>query len=542
MRRVMTAIFLLAASLTAKGLFSEELMKPAAYVVIQNYDEAIKAASTLAKKVDTKETFDMFVYFCRPIKGIDQHEPIVVGLFADTSRIVPFGYVPVADFKDFSLPKFDELATRYNSASRRLTVKFNDQLYPLTVVSQGTSSILVPKGTEEPIPRISTEDFAEEDNKEAVFYGRVYPNRFPEEIRQSLLASLSAKLPGVSPLAEPFLRQVDSVGFALRVDSPSSDLVLSYDIRAVPESDLAKAFSRMSDQKSRWNALLDRSDNAFSIRFNAVFPEPMTEQVREACQSKFRDIFQTDLAELEGEEAQKAHNVLDNLASFCDKTLARGEADIAITLTKEPFLIAAMTIEGGGNLLEALDGLSAVVQEIEEDDDPLLNSLPDIHFNLVQSCDYTVTIYNDARKNWDLGKVNPDLSKDAISPGFLLGIKEDSLFLVAGLGLKKAALKFRETAGQNQSPKPITPTITRLAVNNLGSLLTSLIPKRDDDYYSMASLMSQEKAETQITQTLTCGGPDSLGGEVVVSGENFSFFGKLCKQIKEMKAEQMGEF
>ncbi|MBR2586322.1 MAG: hypothetical protein IKE64_12925 [Thermoguttaceae bacterium] len=561
MKRMLAGIFLFAVALTAKGLLAEEPMKPAAYVVVRNYNTVIKAASTLAKKTGNEDVFGLVGDLCQGLEGIDQLEPIIVGVLADTSRIVPFGFVPVADFSDFSLPKLGKITTRYNPASRQLTVKFKKKSYPFTVVSQDTSSILVPKGTEEPPQRIGMEDFTEEDQKESVFYGRVYPNRFPEEIRQSLLASLSAKLPDISRIIEPFLRQVDSVGLGLRVDHKSGDLVLSYDIRAVPESDLATVFSWMSDQKSRWNALLDHSDNVFSICFNAVFPESMTEQVREACQNKFRDIFQTDIAELEGEEAQKAHSVLDNFASFCDKTLARGEADIAITLTKEPFLIAAMTIEGGDDLLAALDGLGTVLKEIDEEDDPLLNSLPDIRFNLIRFNDYTITSYSDIRANWDLGKVNPDLSsKDPTEPGcgFLLGVKEDSLLLVAGPRMMKVPLKFKELAGQEYSPKPISPTMTRLSINNLGSLLTFLIPERDIvynrvggyqvggyndvfDYYSMASLMSQEKAETQITQTLTRGGPDSLGGELVVSGGNFSFFGKLGKQMKEKESKRMEE-
>lgn len=514
----MIGIFLFAAALTANGLSAKEPMKPAIYVVVNNYDNMINAASVVAQKYGN-EAHELIEPLRRSIKGFDRKEPIIAGVFADTSVIVPFGFVPIADFNDFSLPETGGLTTRYDPADHQLILSFNDQSDALTVVSQGTSSFLVPAGTEEQLPRINTEDFAEEDRKDAVFYGRIYPNRFPEETRQSLLASFFPEQPNVSRIVEPILRQVDSIGFGLRVDPKSSDVVLSYDIQAVPESNLAMVFSGMTDQKSRWNTLLGSPENVFSIRFNAVLPKSMKEQLCGACQRKMQNIFQNDLAQLKENEVLKAHKVLDNLASFCHKTLARGEIDIAITLTPEPLLMAAMTIDGGNDLIAALDGVVTVLGGINRDDEPILDGLLDIRFG-------ARTVYTNERTIRDSGKNYP-------VSGFILGTSEDSLLLVAGLEMQKVWSKFYELSDQKYSPEPISPTMTRLSFKNLGSLLTFIIPRKDVVSLSAALLMSREKTETAITQTLTSDGDASIGGEVVVSGEFFSLLGKTRKQSEE---------
>lgn len=532
----------------AAPLFAAGAMKPVAFVTIQDYKALTGSVSVIAEKLGYKEMFDTMFMLFGQTEGIDETRPAGVVVLADHAQILPFGFVPVTDFSNSTFPGSEALKEKYDSSSRTLTIGEGSGGKVLSVLPRGSYSVLVQQGKENLIPDGDPIDLLEGVRSDCMVCAKVYPTRVPQAAVETLMTPLMTQIADQPEEAETFenqidtilscLRQFESLGFALKVDAGTGDLVWLFDCNAADGSELADIFPKMKDRQTVWGDLFRPDDDVVALLGNSLSTESMVKQSRESIKKTFGELIEKildDEEEWSEEERQNVSEILENIASFIDKTNAMGKSDGVFSLTTDPQLIIAGTIAGGDDLTKAIGLLGKELAAEQGDDDSILKQLK---LNAKSYKGYTISTF--VLKSGEcegLTELNPDLA--GTSPSILLAVKDDTLVLVAGLDQKNVGAKFKAIIERESTPSTVPPMNFRFSMKNLGVCAAGLLPEDQDNasedqdpISKVVAMASQADPNAAIYETVTYDGSTGCQGEFVITGSFIAEVGKILQSFK----------
>ncbi|MBO7679412.1 MAG: hypothetical protein J6S75_07060 [Thermoguttaceae bacterium] len=524
-------LFLLAAS---APLFAAEQMKPIAYVSVKNYQALTGSVSVIANELGYKEMFDTMLMLLGQTEGVDETKPAGFVAMTDQSQLVAFGFVPIADLSNFTFPKADAVKDCYDPATKKLTFGDGSDAAVFSVLSRGPYSVIVQEGKEDLVPDSDPTALLDDVRQDCALCAKVYPTRVPQAMIESVMTMILTQAADDSDESEAFenqaealltfLKQLDEFGFGLKADESTGDFVLTYDCKAADDSELGGVFKKMKGRQTAWGDLFRPDDDILSVLNNSIQSESMIEQSRQSL----KGVFSEAIDDLIGDDAQDedkkaAEEALNKLASFLDKTASQEMTDGVLSLTTDPLLIVAGTVDGGDDLTDAIGILGEMLTEKAQDEDA--DFLNQVKFNKPYK-GYSVSTF--AFKKGEckgLTEFNPDLA--GVTPSVLLGVKNDTLVLIAGLEKAKVSAKFKEIIALDRKTSDVGPVNFRLSMKNLGACALNLIPEDSQEIYEIADLLNQANPKAAIYGTVNYDGTAACQGEIVITGEFFSHVGKI---------------
>ena len=132
-------------------------------------------------------------------------------------------------------------------------------------------------------------------------------------------------------------------------------------------------------------------------------------------------------------------------------------------------------------------------------------------------------------------ELNPDLA--AATPSVLLGVKNDTLVLIAGLEKAKVSAKFKEIIALDRKMSDVGPVNFRLSMKNLGACAMGLIPEDSQEVYAIANLLNQADPEAAVYETIKYDGSTTCQGDIVITGEFFAQLGKILQTLQSSDDE-----
>ena len=484
MKKLLAGVLLFLLAVSAP-LFAAEQMKPIAYVSAKNYQALTGSVSVIANELGYKEMFDTMLTLLGQTEGVDETKPAGFVAMTDQSQLVAFGFVPIADLSNFTFPKADAIKDCYDPATKKLTFGDDSDATVFSVLSRGPYSVIVQEGKEDLVPDGDPYALLDDVREDCALCAKVFPTRVPQAMVESVMTMLLTQVADDSDQSEAmedqaetllaFLKQLDEFGFGLKADESTGDFVLTYDCKAADDSELGDLFKKMKGRQTAWGELFRPDDDILSVLNNSFQSEAMIEKSRQSLKSAFSGLIDELLGDDDVQEDDKktAEEALNKFASFLDKTASQEKTDGVLCLTTDPLLIVAGTIDGGDDLTDAIGTLGEVLNEKAQDDDS--DFLNQVKFNKPYK-GYSVSTFALKKGECEgLTELNPDLA--GATPSVLLGVKNDTLVLIAGLEKAKVSAKFKEIVALDRKMSDVGPVNFRLSMKNLGACAMGLIPE-----------------------------------------------------------------
>ncbi|MBO7723191.1 MAG: hypothetical protein J6S27_05330, partial [Thermoguttaceae bacterium] len=522
MKKLLAGLFLFLLAVSAP-LFAAEAMKPIAYVSAKNYQALTDTASVIANELGYKEMFDTMLMLLGQTEGVDETKPAGFVAMTDQSQLVAFGFVPIADLSNFTFPKADAIKDCYDPATKKLTFGDDSDAAVFSVLSRGPYSVIVQEGKEDLVPDSDPTALLDDVREDCALCAKVFPTRVPQAMIESVMTMILTQVADDSDESEAvenqaealltFLKQLDEFGFGLKADQSSGDFVLAYDCKAAEGTELEGIFKKMKGRQTAWGDLFRPDDDILSILCNWLWSESTIEQFRQSVKEGVAEFVEDGVPDDEREAFR-------NFASFFDKTASLGKTDGVISLTTDPLLIIAGTIDGGDDLAVTFDIFGKALEERVYEEDKYTNIRKKVKFGRSYK-GYSVSTF--AFKKGECKGVtefNPDLA--GITPSVLLGVKNDTLILIAGLEQTKVSAKFKEIIALDRKMSDVGPVNFRLSMKNLGACALNLIPEDSQEIYAIADLLNQANPKAAIYGTVNYDGTAACQGEIVITGEFFS--------------------
>ncbi|MBQ1456435.1 MAG: hypothetical protein IIZ25_11390 [Thermoguttaceae bacterium] len=544
MKKLLAGVLLFLLAVSAP-LFAAEQMKPIAYVSAKNYQALTGSVSVIANELGYKEMFDTMLTLLGQTEGVDETKPAGFVAMTDQSQLVAFGFVPIADLSNFTFPKADAIKDCYDPATKKLTFGDDSDAMVFSVLSRGPYSVIVQEGKEDLVPDGDPYALLDDVREDCALCAKVFPTRVPQAMVESVMTMLLTQVADDSDQSEAmedqaetllaFLKQLDEFGFGLKADESTGDFVLTYDCKAADDSELGDLFKKMKGRQTAWGELFRPDDDILSVLNNSFQSEAMIEKSRQSLKSAFSGLIDELLGDDDVQEDDKktAEEALNKFASFLDKTASQEKTDGVLCLTTDPLLIVAGTIDGGDDLTDAVGTLGEMLNEKAQDDDS--DFLNQVKFNKPYK-GYSVSTFALKKGECEgLTELNPDLA--GATPSVLLGVKNDTLVLIAGLEKAKVSAKFKEIVALDRKMSDVGPVNFRLSMKNLGACAMGLIPEDSQEVYAIADLLNQADPEAAVYETIKYDGSTTCQGDIVITGEFFAQLGKILQTFQSSDDE-----
>ncbi|MBQ2684623.1 MAG: hypothetical protein IJH68_02020 [Thermoguttaceae bacterium] len=545
MKKLLAGLFLFLLAVSAP-LFAAEAMKPIAYVSAKNYQALTDTASVIANELGYKEMFDTMLMLLGQTEGVDETKPAGFVAMTDQSQLVAFGFVPIADLSNFTFPKADAIKDCYDPATKKLTFGDDSDAAVFSVLSRGPYSVIVQEGKEDLVPDSDPTALLDDVREDCALCAKVFPTRVPQAMIESVMTMILTQVADDSDESEAvenqaealltFLKQLDEFGFGLKADQSSGDFVLAYDCKAAEGTELEGIFKKMKGRQTAWGELFRPDDDILSILNNSIQSESMIERSRQSIQEAFSGLIDGLLGDDDVQEDDKktAEEALNKFASFLDKTASQEMTDGVLSLTTDPLLIVAGTIDGGDDLIDAIGTLGEMLNDKAQDEDAA-DILKKVKFNKSYK-GYSVSTFAFKKGECEgLTEFNPDLA--GVTPSVLLGVKNDTLILIAGLEQAKVSAKFKEIIALDSKMSDVGPLNFRLSMKNLGACALGLIPEDSQEIYAIADLLNQADPEAAIYETVNYDGSTTCQGDIVITGEFFAQVGAILQSFQSSDDE-----
>ena len=544
MKKLLAGVLLFLLAVSAP-LFAAEQMKPIAYVSAKNYQALTGSVSVIANELGYKEMFDTMLMLLGQTEGVDETKPAGFVAMTDQSQLVAFGFVPIADLSNFTFPKADAIKDCYDPATKKLTFGDDSDATVFSVLSRGPYSVIVQEGKEDLVPDGDPYALLDDVREDCALCAKVFPTRVPQAMVESVMTMLLTQVADDSDQSEAmedqaetllaFLKQLDEFGFGLKADESTGDFVLTYDCKAADDSELGDLFKKMKGRQTAWGELFRPDDDILSVLNNSFQSEAMIEKSRQSLKSAFSGLIDELLGDDDVQEDDKktVEEALNKFASFLDKTASQEKTDGVLCLTTDPLLIVAGTIDGGDDLTDAVGTLGEMLNEKAQDDDS--DFLNQVKFNKPYK-GYSVSTFALKKGECEgLTELNPDLA--GATPSVLLGVKNDTLVLIAGLEKAKVSAKFKEIVALDRKMSDVGPVNFRLSMKNLGACAMGLIPEDSQEVYAIADLLNQADPEAAVYETIKYDGSTTCQGDIVITGEFFAQLGKILQTFQSSDDE-----
>lgn len=521
-------------------------MKPVALLSFAGYDAQIGAVDTLADLLGQKETFDTMLMMLGETEGFDKTRPAGGVILSDTKELFAFGFLPIADLNALECPGVEAFREKYDSNTGLLTIAGDgDDAVCVKLTVRDGWCFVTAAGKESLLPEGDPSALLDELDQDALIAGKLYADRVPLELLDSLLAPIRQRMAGLDPaqsgslenivkMIVSLLESVETVSFALTVDSVSGDTALTVDSQVKPDTQLAALYGRMKNAQSRWSDFFLPNDSVFAVREMNFQTDEMIALAQENYRNSFARIIEALESEMEDEEqSERIKKIFDDFTAFAYASSALGHADMACSLTKDPIFILGGAIGGGDRLIAALDGLK------EEFAASRGGALSDLFGRLkINGSDYagykvsTVTLSEEIAGQ--LAELDPDLA--GLTGAVLLGVKDDALILIAGLDKKKVSEKFKTLADAPREPEPVDATVFEFSLKNVGVFLDNLLPNAEGVVALIINTLKDASAEAVITADNQFE-QNQATGRFVIRGEFFKLIGQTLQKMQSTEVE-----
>ena len=521
-------------------------MKPVALLSIAGYDAQIGAVDTLADLLGQKETLDAMLMMLGETEGFDKSRPAGALVLSDSQKLFAFGFLPIDDLDALECPGVEAFRENYDSDTGLLTISGDgdDAVDVQLTVRDGWCFVTAP-GKESLLPEQDPLKLLDELDQDALIAGKLYADRVPAELLDSLLAPIRQQMADIDPsqsgsfengikMVVSLLESLETVSFALTVDSVSGDTVLTVDSQVKPDTQMAAIYDKMKNAESLWSDFFQPDDSVFAMREVDFQTEEMISLVRENYKSTFKELAEALESDMDDEEqSERMKKVLDDFTSFVDASVGLSQLDAACSLTNDHLFLLGGTIGGGDRLIAALDGLK---EDFAAGGEGEFSELFDkVRINESNYAGYkisTVTLSDDIAEQ--MAGIDPDLA--GLTGAALLGVKDDALILIAGLDKKKVSEKFKALADAPRKPKPAGATVFEFSLKNVGVFLGNLLPNAEGTTATIITTLKDGSADAVITADNQIDQRKATA-RFIIRGEFFKLIGQAIEQVQTTDVE-----
>lgn len=521
-------------------------MKPVAVLSFAGYDALVDSAGVLADTLGHKETLDAMLTMAGSMEGIDKSKPAGAVLLSDGTEIFAFGFLPITDLEALDCPGIEDLKNQYDKETGLLTLSGEgDGAVRVKLTQRDGWCFITGEGKESLLPAEDTLSLLDGLNEKYLVGGKLYADRIPADLLDTLLAPLRQQMAELEPsqsdsveyAVKALVNQIESlesVECGLSVDAASGDLVLTCESVAKPGSDIAEIFEKAKSAETRWSDFNRPEDSVYAQGHVNFMTKKVADLMLENYQNSFKQFAEDLDTALENEkDAEAIKKVIEHFESFLDQNIALEEKDFAASLTAEPILMIGGTIAAGDKLTETLAELNAYFASTDENDG-VREFLKNIKINGSDFAGYKVSTATLSQELSDqLAAADPDLA--GMIPAVLLGVKNDAIILLAGLDKKKVSEQFKSLAQTDRKPQPVKRPMTfQLSLKNIGVLLGNLLPNAEGEFAKLIQTLKEGPDDAVISAFNESDGL-KVTGRLVVRGKFLKLAGDAFHALSDSK-------
>lgn len=504
MKVVKTGLVLLFLGVFFSSVLIGAEMKPIAAVSVSAYDQI---DSSIAKILDTagyKEIYSAVNMLIGGIDGLDKTKPAGFVLLSNGKDIVPFGFMPVADFDELTCPGIEVLKEKFQYDPKNKTIDLScgegdeddstglKEEALVRLVENNDWLFLVPVKQENLVPTDTDPvQFLEGLDGKYMAGGFVYIDQIPEELVDSAFAPLRVEAAKDEDIAKSleslgkgieYLKSaVQKVEFGFSVDQTKGDVVGVTEMIPVSGSSLAESSKETADAKTLWNDFFQPENAVFACQQSQVFDKALAAFQKENWISSFESAI-SSIEKEGGEETEEVRNLLSDLQAWIVKSCDSGQNDFAMSLMSDTTLVIGGTISDGV-------GLQTLIQKAFTSAKKELEKEGDIDDPDVKKFVSSFKINNGKYEGYSVSTcVIPEDWFGAAFPGaatgsgysILVGVSEDAMILIAGPAKKNVSNLFKEKASMKRE-KASASQEWRLSASNLGGFASNLAVTESDE-------------------------------------------------------------
>ena len=436
-----------------------------AAVSLSGYD---RLDGSIAKVLDTagcEEFYNALNMMLGGIDGIDKSQPAGFVLLTDGNDLIPFAFLPVADFDELTCPGIEVLKEELNYDKESKTIGLSGNSDDQSDTDTGNFRLIEADGWlfvtpikfESSVPtQIDPITWLEGLDSKYLIGGILHVDRMPSEVLDTLISPLRV----AASKEENLARSLESLGkwtdfvktnvqtyeFGFSVDSSNGDVILSSSTTPIPDSSLARALKLNEKPVTIWSDFYSPEKSIFSLSDSEVYEPTMVDFLKEYWSSAFSSWEAALSREEEDEETvAKAKDLLKGLEEWVGKNYDLGRTDSALSFGADGTLSAACTIADGSGfqklLVRSFQFVTTILEENEPDDVDVQKFLKSFKVNDTPYKGYTVTTFS----------IPCPMDK---TYSFLVGVKDDAVILLAGPSKKVVSDLFKEKSAADRSEAP----------------------------------------------------------------------------------------
>lgn len=549
---------------------AEPEYKTVAAVSFAGYDalrDSVVKIADLAGYKDTVVTFEMMF---AQIEGFDKTKPIGAVVLTDGKEFVPFAFLPVAKLDDLQFPGIDEFKEAYDAETGVLTLgdTEDEESKKVELLERDGWLFVTAVGMKDKIPNGDPVALLGGLEKEYLAGGTLNAENISASLVDTLMALLRQKLASLGdetaealdslPAAFDYLLEsIRTMSGGLAIDLAAGDTRFVCDYTVKAGSPMQKMLEMNVSRTTRWSDFCQREGSVFAFRTSEISGDTEKELALKQTDTSMANVIDRLPEMLDDEDsAAEMKAVLEKLTDVQKKTIERGRADYAASLTNDGLLMFGGDIGGGESLIEAFALLKDYIAK-RADEDTLALFKNTIINNEEKASGYTVSTFLLSEETQEaFAQIAPQLAEKSLA--VLLGVKEDAVILLAGLDKKRISDTFLKLAAAERSEAPLEGEDGLFSLPQVGALLETIVP--EDSAGSMADVFATLKngpadaiclCESEITKesasaTMTIRGPVyALIGETVratmaasESGDDSTDDGDLFEEETDDAAEE----
>ena len=497
-------------------LFAADL-KPVVSITLSGYENLDRSFEKVLDIAGYKEFHTVLTMMTNGVDGIDKSKPAGFVLLGDNNDLVPAAFFPIADFEAFTCPGIEVLKEMINYNADEKTVRFDGNPTDEKEDSSGEIFRLIerngwlfvlPVKNESSLPeQIDPAEWMGGIDAKYLAGGIIHVDRVPAELIDSLLAghrvsasqdeNVAKTLEAMGKLSDFIKANIQTIEFGVSVDQSTGDILLSSVTTPVSDSSFARTVEKNQSPATLWSDFYHTDNSVFAFVQSHLLEPEMAEFRKNQWDSSLNNVITAISAEEEEEEKNitEVKDLLKEWQIWGDKNFDTNRSDNAFSFGVDGTFSAAVSIADGEGLqaliAKSFDLLKKELSASGESDDPDIDKfLKSIKVNDVKHNGYFVNAFE-----IPVSKIDKDFS-------FLIGIRDDSMMLIAGSAEETVSDTFKEKTSLSRS-KNESPQKWVLSVPNLAKFAQTL----------------DEVSQNEIADNIVSGLAEG-GNEAVITGQS----------------------
>ena len=530
----------------------DKAWRPVVVVASAGYDATWAAAERVAKEMKFAEAVEVARAVYGDVQGVDREKPFGLVVATNGSEIVPFAFLPVADVEKLDFFGAAELKKKIETTAKGAFIvgaprfRLLEKDGWLFVCEEGKEAVLP---TDAPILGLDCE---------GPLTFQLELTALPKELIEAGFAALRQKAAENAPTDEVALEQFDAtleyysaifdslerIGWTLKVDAETGDLVWECVVVAKDGSPLAETLAGTQNAETRWGAIA-KTPNAVFAAVQAGKRSALDREFGAKEQAVAFDNFKTalEIGLDSDEERALAKELVAAVEKLAKSAAADGTFDSASAFACEPLLFSSAVAPVDGSELIAV--ARKIFAKLEKDEPKVAEKIGKF-INLDAG---TVEGFALATLDAPLAEFNVELPEPFAAFGndktlaVRLGTSADAILGVVGLDSTAVDAEFARIAAGAKTKTP-APQRVAFAVAPLGRLLLEMSAEFDGTPVSARKTLERiaEADDARLEVEYSVDG-DRLAARYVVKSGVFRLIGDVARTyfVARLGAEDEGE-